>query len=73
MFTTTTWHSFFAKFQGYDDQVALKFTQGFDGKVSCIGDLVMGVSKKIVAQPLGCLKEGEKWFKNKLVEKHVCI
>ena len=28
-----TWYQFFQKFQGYDDEITLYFTQGFDGKV----------------------------------------
>jgi len=73
MFTTTTCFYFFAKFNGYNDHIALKFTKGFDGKVASIGVPVIGVSNKTLAQATKFSQEGEKCFTNKLVEKHVCI
>jgi hypothetical protein len=49
MFNVVGWKTFFGKFQGYNDQVALKFIEGFNGKFSHIGKLVMNVSENIVS------------------------
>lgn len=69
MFRAAGWHKFFAKFQGFDDQVTLQFAKGFDGRVARIGGLVMEVSEKTVAHATSLSRKGDKWFKNKLVER----
>lgn len=63
------WHEFMAKFHGFEDEVTLRFAQGFDGKVTRIGDLTMKVNEKTIAQATGLPSEGIKWFKNKRVDK----
>ena len=40
------WYQFFQKFHGYDDEITLKFAQGFDGKFIHIGDFIMAISEK---------------------------
>lgn len=63
------WHEFMTKFQGSEDEVALKFGQGFDGKVTRIGYLTMNVNEKTITRATGLPMEGIKWFKNKSVDK----
>ena len=64
MFRNTVWPAFFAKFQGYDDTVSLKFALGFDGKIARIRDVVMRVSEKTISHATGLPIHGERWFKN---------
>lgn len=51
---------FFAKFQGFDDEVTLQFAKGFDGKVVRTGDLIMAVNKKTISRVTILFLEGEK-------------
>lgn len=53
-------HMFFAKFQGFDDEVTLQFAKGFDGKVIRTGDLIMAVNKKTISRVTILFLEGEK-------------
>ena len=66
-----TWYQFFQKFQGYDDEITLYFTQGFDGKVVYIGNFIMIVSKKKIVHATALPYRGEHWFKNKTIEHAV--
>ena len=65
------WYQFFQKFQGHDDNITLKFAQGFDGKIVHICNFVMAVSEKTVARVNGFPCHGENWFKNKPIEHTV--
>ena len=66
------WYQFFQKFQGRDDDITLKFAQGFDAKVMCIGDFIMEVLEKTIAHATSLPRQGECWFKNKPIERTVC-
>jgi len=44
MLRVAKWHEFFMKFQGFNDQVTLNSTRGFNGRVAQIGELLMEVS-----------------------------
>ena len=58
-----------AKFQGFEDEVALKFAQGFDGMVTWIGDLTMSANENTISRETRLPLEGIKWLKNKSVDK----
>lgn len=64
---------FFAKFQGFDDEVTLQFAKGFDGKVVRTGDLIMAVNKKTISRVTILFLEGEKQFKNKPIDKNLIV
>ena len=66
------WYQFFQKFQGYDDEITLKFAQGFDGKIVHIGDFIMAILEKTFAHATGLPRQGEHWFKNKPIESKMC-
>ena len=71
-FVGIKWYDFFQKIRGYDDEVAQKFSQGFDGKVMHIGDFIMVVFEKTVSRATSLHYHGERWFKNKPIERVVC-
>ena len=54
------WYQFFHEFQGHDDEITLKFAQGFDGKVMHIGNFVMVISEKTIARAIGLPHHGER-------------
>ena len=64
---------FFEKFQGFDNEVTLQFAKGFDGKITQIGNFVMAVNEKTIARATGFPLEGEKWFKNKVIDKQLAL
>ena len=37
-----------------------------------IGDFIMAVLEKIVSRATGLPRQGERWFKNKTIERTVC-
>jgi hypothetical protein len=57
-------HHFFAKCWGYNDEMMLQFSCGFDGKVARIGNLEMEVSKETLAYATRLPRMGERWFEN---------
>ena len=67
-----TQYQFFQKFQGYEDEITLCFTQGFYGKVIQIGNFLMTVSEKTIARATGLPCCGERWFKNRPIERVDC-
>jgi hypothetical protein len=45
----------------------------FDGRVARIEDFVMTVNEKIIDRAIRLSIEGKKWFKNRPVEKQLCV
>lgn len=63
MFKTIEWKGFLATLQGYDDQVMLWFSQGFDRHITHIGSLLMRLLEETMAHVTTLARIGEKWFK----------
>jgi hypothetical protein len=59
------WISFFEKFDGYYEEVALEFAHSFDGERATIGNLTIRISEDIIAQVTGLPQTGERYFKTK--------
>ena len=49
------WYHFFQRFQGHDNDITLKLSQGFNGKVIHIGILSWQFQRKQLLVPLVCL------------------
>ena len=58
-FEGTYSYKFFQKFRGYDDEIALYFAQGFDGKVTHIGNFIMVVYEQTISCAFGLHCWGE--------------
>jgi hypothetical protein len=43
------WITFFEKFDGFYEKVALEFAHSFDGERATVGNLTMRISKDIIA------------------------
>jgi primosomal protein N'' len=63
LFLKNGWFSFFDKFTGYNDEIALHFTRDYNGKKAQIGDFSILVSERTIAQATGLRREGSRWFK----------
>ena len=50
LFQKYGWEEFFSKFQGYNDKVALVFSKGIHDKTTHVGDTIMEVSNKSIAE-----------------------
>lgn len=68
----TEWPAFFAKFRGYDDQVALQFAQNFNGRRVKVGELEFEVTEDTVARVTGLPQTGERWWKKPPLKSQVC-
>ena len=55
--------SFFDKFIGCDDDIALRFARAYNGNYAKIGDKSFLVSEKSISQATGLAREGDRWFK----------
>ena len=66
------WLVFCQKLQGHDANITLAFSQGFDGKTTKIGDLMIEVTKASIAASIDLPCTGERWFKNKTVQAIDC-
>lgn len=73
MLITAISDTFFTKLQGINDQVSLQFSQGFDGKFTQVGDVVMAIKDKIISRATGLPLKGNKWFKNKSIDQHLSL
>ena len=63
LFLTNGWFTFFDKFTGYNDKVALCFARSFNGKKAQVGDVSFLVSKRTIAYATWLRREGTQWFK----------
>lgn len=57
------WIGFLKKFQGYNDQAAMAFTQSFDGKLTEVGNLKIKVTKKLISKETRLPLTKERYFK----------
>jgi len=59
------WISFFEKFDGYYEKVALKFAYSFNGERATVGNITIRISKDVIAQITGLPQTRERYFKTK--------
>jgi hypothetical protein len=50
--------------QGYDDDLSMQFSLGFDGKTTHVGSLSFEVSEESIAIATKLPRMGDRWFKN---------
>lgn len=59
------WLSFLEKHSGHNKQTAKEFVSSFNGERAVVGNLSFRVSEDTIAQAIGIILEGEKYFKTK--------
>lgn len=60
---------FVEKFDGIHKEVTKSFSIAFDGVEVEIGDIKFIVTKSFVVEAIGLPQIGEKWFKNRGIER----
>jgi hypothetical protein len=66
IFEQAGWMAFFSQLQGYNDAIALEFSQQFHSNTTTIQGLIMEVTQESISQAVGLLTTREHWFKNKV-------
>jgi hypothetical protein len=59
------WLSFFEKFEGFCEGIALDFAYSFDGEKATVGNFTLRVTEDSLALIIGLPQTGEKYFKTK--------
>jgi hypothetical protein len=59
------WLSFFEKFDGFCEEIALEFAQSFDGERATVGNLTIRITGDSLAFFTGLPHIGERYFKTK--------
>ena len=59
------WISFFEKFDGYCEKVALEFAYSFNGDMTTIDNITIRISENVIAQITGLPQTRERYFKTK--------
>ena len=59
------WISFFEKFDGYCEKVALEFSCSFSGESATVGNITIRIYEDVVAQISGLPQTRERYFKTK--------
>jgi hypothetical protein len=70
IFNRAGWHIFFTKLDGHHYTTTRAFSESFNGQWARIANLVMQVTEESIALACNLPTDGEKWFKNKLIEIH---
>ena len=64
LLSKSRWVTFCFISEGFHYEVARAFTKGFHEKIVNIADLSFSVTEETIAEAMGLLIDGEKWFKN---------
>jgi len=59
------WLQFLEKFNGFHKEVTKTFARSFKGAEVEVGDIKFTVTGAFIAEAIGLLRQGEKWFKNR--------
>lgn len=62
------WLRFIKKIKGHNKEITKAFARSFNGQVVEIGDLKFTVTEASIAAVIDLPQEGEKWFKNNILE-----
>lgn len=65
------WLHFIQKFKGHNKEVTKAFARSFDGQMVENGNFKLTVTETIVAAATGLPQEGERCFKNKIVDEQI--
>ena len=58
------WNPFLHLLQGYEEEISLIFTKGFDGKMARVGHLIFRVTEGTIAVVTKLQREGVRWHKH---------
>ena len=59
------WLQFLEKFNGFHKEVTKTFARSFQGTEVEVGDVKFTVTEVFIAEAIGLLRTGERWFKNR--------
>ena len=69
IFFRAGWNPFLHQLQGFDEEISLLFTMGFDGREARVGHLVFLVTEESISHGTKLPWEGERWHKHWFVPR----
>ena len=69
LFHRAGWNEFLSLFQGNDDELTLKLSLEFDGRIARLVSLVFEVAEATISQAIRLPRSRVRWLKNHCVKK----